>query len=123
MSLIAFTKFLAHWNFSAYKSDLLSLFHFLRSEEQDAMRTVKMNIRFGKELFGYGKLADGCFVSLLHLQELFNKNLLTRGFSTAFSERAVSDLRLHLERLQYIKVSVRKKINIHITYWEETPLR
>ncbi|KAH9317316.1 hypothetical protein KI387_019085 [Taxus chinensis] len=126
MSLSASTNFLSHWDFSAYKSELLSCFEFLRSEEQDVLRNVKMIVRFGKEIFhgrSYGELVDGGFVSLAYFQQLCSQKLLTRGFSTACSEKAVTDLRLQVESLDYVKASSRRKISIHVADREEKPLR
>ncbi|GLJ55698.1 hypothetical protein SUGI_1196460 [Cryptomeria japonica] len=116
-----YTDFLPHWGFSAYKSDLLACF-----EDQHMMRNVKMIVRFGKELFhgrGYQELLDGGFVSLSNLQQLCRTKILKRGFSNVCSEVAVNNVKLHLESLDYVKVSSRMKISIHVADRGEKPLR
>ncbi|XP_057840872.2 uncharacterized protein LOC131050677 [Cryptomeria japonica] len=113
--------FLPHWDFSAYKSDLLPCF-----EDQDMMRNVKMIVRFGKELFhgrGCQELLDGGFVSLSNLQQLYTRKPLKRVFSNACSEGAVNNAKIHLEKLDYVKVSSRTKISIHVADRGEQSLR
>ncbi|KAH9317315.1 hypothetical protein KI387_019084, partial [Taxus chinensis] len=121
MSFSAF-KFLPHWDFSAYKSELLSCFEI----QQNMTRNIKMIVRYGKEIFfgrRYGELVDRGFISFSYFQELLRQKLLRGGFSNACSEKALTDLKLHLERLHYVKVSSRKKISIHVVDREEKPLR
>ncbi|GLJ55699.1 hypothetical protein SUGI_1196470 [Cryptomeria japonica] len=122
MSFGAFTKLLPHWDFSGYRSELLSCFEC----QQDAMRNIKMIVRFGKQLFHgrhYEDLLHRGFVSFPYLQQLCSQSLISSAFSTACSEKAVTDLRLHLERLDYVRVSYRRKISIHLTDREEKPIR
>jgi len=113
----------SHWDFSAYKAKLLPCLQFLRSQEQETTRAIKLMIRFGKQLFDGPNLCDqfhnGGFVSLAHLQELFRGRRLNYFFSTACSKMVVTDLRLQLEHTEYVKVSSRKKISLQVADLED----
>lgn len=113
----------SHWDFSAYQAKLLPCLQFLRSQEQETTRTIKLMIRFGKQLFDGPNLCDqfhsGGFISLAHLQELYRRRNLNYFFSIACPETGVRDIRVQLERLEYVKVSNRKKISIHVADLED----
>ena len=86
-------------------------------------QTVKLMIQFGKQLlYGpnlYEQLGSGDFISLPSLQDVYRRKMLNYMFSTACSETAIRDVRLQLERLEYVKVSSRKKISIHVADLED----
>lgn len=109
----------SYWDFSAYGDKLLSCLQFLRSQNEETSRIVKLMIRFGKQLFRgpnlYEQLGTGDFVSLPSIRE----KRLNYNFSTACSETTVRASRLQLERLEYVKVSSRKKISIHVADIED----
>jgi len=114
----------SYWDFSAYGNKLLSCISSLRLQDgETSTRMVKLNIRFGKQLYYEpnlcGQLGNEDFISLSRFQELCRRRSVNYLFSTACSETAVRDVRLQLERLQYVKVSTRKKISIQVADLEE----
>lgn len=120
---ISETALHSYWDFSVYGNKLLSCLQFLRSQNEETTRTVKLMIRFGKQLlYGpnlYEQLGSGDFISLPSLQDVYRRKMLNYMFSTACSETAIRDVRLQLERLEYVKVSSRKKISIHVADLED----
>jgi hypothetical protein len=120
---ISETALHSYWDFSAYGNKLLSCLQFLRSRDEETTRTVKLMIRFGKQLLNgpnlYDQLGSGDLISLQRLQEVYRQKMMNYIFSTACSETTLRAVRLQLERLEYVKVSSRKKISIHVADLED----
>lgn len=107
----------SHWDFSAYKTTVISCLQSLRSTTEH--KTIKLVIRFGKQLYDIGpnlsqSVESGDFISVSGLQKLNVQRKLKSFFSTACSDTFIRDVRLHLVRLQYEKVSTAKKISLHV---------
>eukprot|EP01018_Ginkgo_biloba_P012268 Gb_00697 [translate_table: standard] len=109
--------FYPQWDLQAYKDTLLSRLEPLIFQQHETMRTIKLIIRFGKELFfgvDWSEFGNGGFMPLTQVQELCRLERLNQRFSTACAEGAVAPLRLHLDKLKYVKLSSRKKITIRV---------
>eukprot|EP01018_Ginkgo_biloba_P035010 Gb_10288 [translate_table: standard] len=105
------------WDLQAYKDTLLSYLEPLVFQQHKTMRSIKLIIRFGKELFfgANGSELHNCgFMPLTQVQELFRLEHINRRFDTSCAEGTVAALRLHLATLNYVKVSSQKKISIHV---------
>eukprot|EP01018_Ginkgo_biloba_P012300 Gb_07235 [translate_table: standard] len=109
--------FFPQWDLQTYKDTLLSRLEPLLFQQHETMRTIKLIIRFGKELFfavDWSDLRNGGLMPLTRVQELCRLERLNQRFSTACAEGPVAALRLHLDDLKYVKVSSRKKISLRV---------
>jgi hypothetical protein len=109
--------FYSHWGFSVYEAKLLGCLEPVLCRQQETMRSVKIIVRFGKQLFygsSWSELQHGSFMSVEHLQDLCRRERLDQRFSTACSEAAIEELKLHLQTLGYVKMLSRRKITVHV---------
>eukprot|EP01018_Ginkgo_biloba_P012303 Gb_07236 [translate_table: standard] len=95
--------FFPQWDLQTYKDTLLSRLEPLLFQQYETMRTIKLIIRFGKELFfgvDWSDLRNGGLMPLTQVQELCRLERLNQRFSTACAEGSVASLRLHLDDLK-----------------------
>lgn len=109
--------FYSKWGFSVYEAKLRACLEPVLCRQQETVRCAKIIIRFGKQLFygsSWSELQHGGFMSVEHLQDLCRRERLDQRFSTACSEAAIKELRLHLQTLGYVKMLSRRKITVHV---------
>lgn len=111
-------NFCSHWGFSAYEAKFMSCLETLLWRQKETMRSVKLIVRFGKQVF-YGSnssdLRHGGFMTVERLQDLCKRGLLEHRLFPACSEAAIEELRIHFQTLGYHKILSRRKITVHVT--------